>query len=74
VHYNSVSSRYTIILNLPRGWGGKPTGSHADSRVAEISKDMGDPVFFVETHGESFGTAFPRRKSWGTRDVVNPDW
>jgi len=29
--------RYTIILNHLRRWGGKPTGSHRDSRVAEIS-------------------------------------
>jgi len=28
---------YTIILNHPRGWGGKPIGSLRDSRVAEMS-------------------------------------
>jgi len=30
--------RYTTILNHSRGWDGKPQGSHADSRVAEISR------------------------------------
>jgi hypothetical protein len=39
--------RYTIILNHPRGWGGKPKGSHADSRVAEISDVIFGPGFFV---------------------------
>jgi hypothetical protein len=29
----------TIILNHPRGWDGKPIGSLADSRVAEMSRD-----------------------------------
>jgi len=38
---------YTIILNHPRGWGGKPIGSPGDSRVAEISRDFGNPAFFV---------------------------
>jgi hypothetical protein len=40
----------TIILNHPRGWGGKPTGSHRDSRVAEISQIFG-PGFFVHESG-----------------------
>jgi hypothetical protein len=40
-------SRYTIILNHPRGWGGKPQGSHADSRVAEISSLIFGPGFFI---------------------------
>jgi len=38
---------YTIILNHPRGWGGKPKGSLVDSRVAEISHDIGNPFFFA---------------------------
>jgi len=43
----NCDSRYTIILNHPRGWGGKPTGSHWDSRVAEISfTRFGSPAFF----------------------------
>jgi hypothetical protein len=36
----------TIILNHPRGWGGKPTGSHRDSRVAEISQIFGPGFFY----------------------------
>jgi hypothetical protein len=36
----------TIILNHPRGWGGKPTGSHEDSRVAEISQRFGPGFLF----------------------------
>src|SRR6185369_14619990 len=40
-----IASGYTIILNHPRGWGGKPTGSHGDSRVAEMSPDIFAPAF-----------------------------
>jgi len=36
----------TIQFNHPRGWGGKPTGSQRDSRVAEISHDIRQPGFF----------------------------
>jgi len=37
---------YTIILNHSQEWDGKPTGSHGDSRVAEISKQIFGPGFF----------------------------
>jgi hypothetical protein len=36
---------YTIILNHSQEWDGKPTGSHGDSRVAEISRRYQAPVF-----------------------------
>jgi hypothetical protein len=41
---------WTKMLNHPRGWGGKPTGSPADSRVAEISHDIG-PGFLLPLAG-----------------------
>jgi len=44
---NRIATGYTIILNHSRGWGGKPSGSLADSRVAEISGLIFRPGFFV---------------------------
>jgi len=49
--------RYTIILNHPRGWGGKPPGSHADCRVAEISDVIFGPGVFCGMGGTFY--AFP---------------
>jgi hypothetical protein len=46
----------TIILNHPRGWGGKPTGSHRDSRVAEISQRFGPGYFYVRRDTKELGT------------------
>jgi hypothetical protein len=40
--------RYTKILNHSRGWDGKPQGSHADSRVAELSDLIFGPGFFIQ--------------------------
>ena len=47
----------TIILNHSQEWDGKPTGSHRDSRVAEISKRYSAPAFFVPSHTGAAGEA-----------------
>jgi len=57
--------RYTIILNHPRGWGGKPQGSHADSRVAEISDVIFGPGVFFCMGGITFAFHLGVLAWWG---------
>jgi hypothetical protein len=72
--YANCDSRYTIILNHPRGWGGKPTGSHRDSRVAEISfTRFGSPAFFVPAAPERCtGEELAETKARLKRTACNP--
>ncbi len=74
---NNRSQWYTIILNHPRGWGGKPTGSHADSRVAEISHDIRTRLFCAQNSGKGFvetqdGQRLKRRQLTGQRTAPAP--
>jgi len=51
--YGKTKWWYTIILNHPRGWGGKPTGSHVrQPGCRNITKIFERPVFFVPMSGK----------------------